>query len=487
MNIFKKKGYRKYEYLIDFCKNYVKIIRSVQENHHSQRSQGKSFVIDKIFTLNLKELSEDKINNFFSRLLPSKDNYNLVSFITRKDTTIKYIKLPSTSPDEIDNMVEFQIEKEIPYPTLKISFDYQIQSVDTKGYSYVMVVIAYKKRISNIIDNLKNYGLDIDSIVLDIDALCNWYNFTHGILDRPIGLVDIDLDKVNLVVIKSGKIDFSRCIPIGYVDFYGGNNKYVITKLVDEVIRSIGIYEKDNITNVKEIKITGAEGVFRHLRRKLEQTYSGKVETKSCFEDVPLALTSEKLKKQGSQLLSFSYLIGGTLPFQQKKFEFLPHQLRIKKELRLKKNVMKKIGIAFIFLSFVSVAIIMYRFYVWNEKLSLVNNYLKKITPEVEKVKQEVSLMRKLSGYLQNRNFSLNILKQVYDRIPDSILLTHLELSRNENLILRGEAKKISDVFSFVSSLEKSSYFSKVNADNVNVNQRKDEEIVSFEIYCKVK
>lgn len=476
-----------YNYILDFCKNYIKIIRAVRTDTSSQSNEGKEILIDKIFVFDLKELSEEKVNNFFNQLL-SSHKFNLITFITRQDTTIKYIQLPSTSADEVSKMIEFQLEKRIPYPTEEISFDYQIQSVDARGYSHLMVAIAHKKKIATILDNFKNYGLGLDSIMLDVDTLCNWFNSTCNILDKPVGLIDIDAYKVNLIIIKEGKIDFSRSISVGCFDLDNGKNKYVLNKLIDEIMRSLTVYEKDETKeNVQVLTITGAEGSLGYIKEELGKHFSGNIKTKSCFENVPLAFASDNLKEKIQKDFSFSYLVGAGLPFKQEKFEFLPHELRVKKELEAKKTVFKKIGIAFIVLIIVTMGIVLHKFYLLNKKLMLLNTRLEQITPEVKEVKEEVSLMRKLSHYLQNRNFSLDILREIYVRIPESITLAGFELDGGENLILRGEAEEISDVFSFVSSLEKSSYFSKVSADNVDVSQRTTKEVVNFEIYCKVK
>jgi len=479
---FLKKKIREYNYILDFCNNHIKIIRSIYENG----KKGKS-IIDKIFTLNLEKMSEEKINNFFGKLLTSTEKSNLITFIPRKDTTVKYIRLPSDSPDEVANMIEFQIDKEIPYPALEISYDYRIFSVDKEGYSNVMVAIAYKKKVATVIDNFKNYGLTLDSIALDVDSLCNWFNYTYGILDRPVGVVDIDMHKINLIVVREGVIDFSRSVPIGNIDLDGGENRYVIVELGSEILRSIAVYEKNKVTEVNRLIITGAEDSFEYLKQELEKEFQGNLEVKSCFEKVPLAFASEKLKKQGARTFSFAYLIGAALPFQQKRLEFLPQEIMFEKEIEIKKNIMKKIGILSLSIVLVNIAVIGYRFYLLHTNLVLVDSRLKEITPEVEKVKQEVSIMRRLSGYLQDRDFSLDILREVYVRIPETASLTRLELNRDNNLILRGETERISDVFSFVSSLEKSPYFSQINADSVTVIEKADKEIVSFELYCKIK
>jgi len=489
MNIFKSKNHTEYNYIIDLCKNYIKIVRAVKK--------GKEFLIDKVFVLNLDELSEEKIKDFFDKLLPSTYHFNLLTFVSRKDTTVKYISIPSIILKEIDKMVEFQIEKEIPYPIEEISYGYQIQSIETGKYSQIMVVITHKKKISTIMDIFKKYGLVFDFVTLDVDALLNWFNFTYDAQDAPIGLVDIDMYKSNLIIVKNAKINFSRSIVVD-ISKPDDSSEHVLNDLVDEIIRSLNIYQKDKSEGVKELVITGAEGIFNNLKSKLENYLQGKVKVQSCFENIPLSF-SDKLKKESSECLSFAYLVGAVLPsrvdetlksnldFKHKGFEFLPYELRQAKESKIKKIILKKVTLTFIGFLLVIMAIVLYKGYALNKKLALLDNRLSQISVQVEQARREVSSMRALSDYLKGRSYSLDILREIHIKVPDLVFLTRLELNRNDGLILEGEANKISQVFAFVSSLEESVHFDRVNAHDVTVNEKSGKKIVNFQIHCSIK
>lgn len=481
---FSRKDQKKYNYFIDFCKNYIKIIRASQKKSTSAKEE---IVIDKIYTLNLEEVSEEKVNEFFSQLFHSNNNLNLTSFILRKNATIRYLRLPSKEPKEIDKMIAFQVEKKIPYNMDEITYEYKIQFVDNEGYSHLMLVIAHKRRVQNLIHNFEQYNLNLDFLMLDVDALCNWFNFEYKISQVPVGVLDVDINKINLIVVKNGVIDFSRNITMGSHEFEKEENRYALQKLKDVVERSIDVYNKNNPKKLAKIIITGAENNLNLIKDNLQESFSSDVEIKSCFENISLGFASEKFKREGTQLLSFTYLVGGALPFKKKKLNFLPSEKKAEKKIIEKKKIVKKIGGVFFLFMIVIMILVGYNFYYLNKKLYVLDKKLKNISPKAKKISKEVSLLRKLSGYLKDRDYSLNILREIYVRIPKKISLTHLDFSREENVVLKGEAKKISEVFSFVSALEESNEFHSVKADSVNASPTAKENIVSFEIYCELK
>lgn len=481
MKFFTGEKRKKYSYFIDFCKSYIKIIRVFRKE-----SSSEGVVIDKIFTLNLEEVNEDEVDEFFSKLFASTDDLNLIGFIPRRNTTIKYLKLPSSEKEEIDKMIAFEVEKKIPYEIEEITYDYKIQFVDSEGYAHLMLVIAHKRRVRDLIQNFERYNLVIDSVLLDVEVLCKWYNFEYESNDIPVGVLDVDVDKINFIVVKNGVVDFSRNIPVGSKEFGKKENRYALQKLKDVMGRSVEVYNKNSQRNLSKIIITGAENNLDLIRKNLQSSFPNEFEIRSCFENVSLGFASEKFKKEGTQFLSFTYLVGAALSYGEMEFDFLPSEKKAKKELERKKSVIKKIGILLSFLLIVIMILIGYKFYYLSKKLFILNQKLKNVAPKAKKIEKKVSLIRKLSKYLKDRDYSLDILREIYVRIPDKIHLNHLEFSRGREVILRGEAKKIPHVFSFVSELEESDKFNSVKADRVNVSENTQKNLVNFEIYCDI-
>lgn len=80
---------------------------------------------------------------------------------------VRILKLPSTNPAEIRDMVDLQIGKLTPFSKEEIIVSYRVIEALADGYTQVMLIIARRDSIINgIIAPLREAGVNVDRVVL---------------------------------------------------------------------------------------------------------------------------------------------------------------------------------------------------------------------------------------------------------------------------------------------------------------------------------
>ena len=119
------------------------------------------------------------------------------------------------------------------------------------------------------------------------------------------------------------------------------------------------------------------------------------------------------------------------------------------------------------------------------------NAYLTQIKQEItriEKVASYVERMRRhiylVEGRLDAKRRSINIFHEIHKLTPKEIYFTNINIEEEKKTILQGRAQEMSNVFSFVTTLENSTYFENVKTTYTTTKKDQGEEYTKFEIIC---
>jgi len=107
------------------------------------------------------------------------------------------------------------------------------------------------------------------------------------------------------------------------------------------------------------------------------------------------------------------------------------------------------------------------------------NNKIKVESDGVDKMRRAVNI---LQGRLDAKGDSLSLLDEVYKLTPKEIYLTNITIERKKQLILKGRANAMSDVFKFVTALENSTNFKGVKNTYTTTKKENNQEYADFEI-----
>lgn len=140
----------------------------------------------------------------------AKANYAIAS----QAVFTRFVKLPSVGEDQVDSIVGFEAQQNVPYPINEVVWDYQL--VDSGDSSQVEVVIVAIKSdlLDEINEGVENSGLQTSTVDVAPMAIYNAFRYNYSDLSGCSLIIDIGARTTNLIFVEPRKI-FSRSIPTG--------------------------------------------------------------------------------------------------------------------------------------------------------------------------------------------------------------------------------------------------------------------------------
>ncbi|HSI10843.1 MAG TPA: type IV pilus assembly protein PilM [Chthoniobacter sp.] len=134
--------------------------------------------------------------------------------VSSQSVFTRFVKLPSVGEEQVDQIVGFEAQQNVPYPIDEVVWDYQL--VDSGDASQVEVVIVAVKAdlLDDINDSVEQTGLK--TILVDVApmAVYNAFRYNYSDVTGSSLVIDIGSRTTNLIFIEPHKV-FSRSIPNG--------------------------------------------------------------------------------------------------------------------------------------------------------------------------------------------------------------------------------------------------------------------------------
>jgi Tfp pilus assembly protein PilN len=182
--------------------------------------------------------------------------------------------------------------------------------------------------------------------------------------------------------------------------------------------------------------------------------------------------------------VSPSPLLGMAIKSKGLQLDLTSNELRIQKDMEQKRKQITLMGILMASIVMVLSLLLLVKLYFKNAYLTQIKQEIKKI----EKVAGYVERMRRhiflVESRLDAKQRSINVFHEVHRLTPKEIYFTNVNIEEEEKAILQGRAKEMSNVFSFVTTLENSSYFENVKTTYTTTKKDQDGEYTKFEIIC---
>lgn len=141
----------------------------------------------------------------------------------------RFVKVPSDSPERMREMVQFEVEQNVPFPLAEAVWsDAHVGEPDFAGEQHVMIVAARSELIDAISRALINVGCEPEVVDVAPVALYNATRFNYADAEGCTLVVDIGARCTNLVFVEAGRI-FYRTIPVA------GNT------ITSEIVKTFGL------------------------------------------------------------------------------------------------------------------------------------------------------------------------------------------------------------------------------------------------------
>jgi type IV pilus assembly protein PilM len=134
--------------------------------------------------------------------------------VSSQSVFTRFVKLPSVGEEQVDQIVTFEAQQNVPYPINEVVWDYQL--VDSGDPAQVEVVIVAVKAdlLDDINDAVETSGLKTTIVDVAPMAVYNAFRYNYSDLGGCSLIIDIGSRSTNLIFIEPHKV-FSRSIPNG--------------------------------------------------------------------------------------------------------------------------------------------------------------------------------------------------------------------------------------------------------------------------------
>ncbi len=126
----------------------------------------------------------------------------------------RFVKLPGSTPEEVDDIIGFEAQQNVPFPIDEVVWDYQIMG-EPKENSWDVALVAIKAdQLGETNWAVNTTGFKTSTIDVAPMALYNAFRYNYSELTGCSLLVDIGARTTNLIFIEGPRV-FSRSIPVG--------------------------------------------------------------------------------------------------------------------------------------------------------------------------------------------------------------------------------------------------------------------------------
>jgi len=126
----------------------------------------------------------------------------------------RFVKLPPVAADQIDQMIGFEAQQNVPFPINEVVWDYQLLGGKTPGEMEAVIVAVKADLVESANKLFQSTKLQLQKGDVAPLALVNAYKYNYVESSDCNLIIDIGAKSTNLVFIEGSKV-FCRSVPIG--------------------------------------------------------------------------------------------------------------------------------------------------------------------------------------------------------------------------------------------------------------------------------
>jgi len=241
----------------------------------------------------------------------------------------RFVKLPAVAKDKLLQMLQYEVEQNVPFPLDEIVWHHQFIGDASTGEQNAMIVAAKLDSVREVTDSVVAGGFEPEIIDVSPMAIYNALRFNYAELDGCAMVLDIGARSTNLIFVEQDRI-YSRCIPVagnaitqelaksmqismeaaeqlkrerGYVSLGGVHQssdettehvsrvvRNVMTRLHAEISRSINFYRsQQGGSSPVRLFLTGGTCLLPHLDLFFKEKLQVEVEYLNPFVNIALS------------------------------------------------------------------------------------------------------------------------------------------------------------------------------------------------------
>ncbi|MCB1063347.1 MAG: pilus assembly protein PilM [Verrucomicrobiae bacterium] len=137
--------------------------------------------------------------------------------ISGQPVFIRFVKLPPLDIDQVDQIVEFEAQQQVPFPINEVVWNYQLMGTPDDPDVDVLLAAIKSDELDEIDGIIQGVGLKPTGVEVAPMALFNAFRFNYSDLEGTTLIIDIGARTTNLIFVEGPKM-FLRTIKIGGLD-----------------------------------------------------------------------------------------------------------------------------------------------------------------------------------------------------------------------------------------------------------------------------
>ena len=408
-----------------------------------------------------------------SLLVPFNRQASVICVIPANAATAKSIEVPSSDPEEIKSIINLQASRHTPYSREEVLITYINLGINASNNTRLLLVIVHRDMVKERISIL--------------EAQARFYVKALNIKKEstPSGVIDFSLNGTSYMVIAKGSLLFERHIPIGIKSILEGTD--AVTRLQDELKKSMDAFtQEDGSDAPRSYLVTTSNEAVNNILPLLKEglKIDLQVNAFSNFIKGPMDVRKKLQANFGDD--SFLDVIAPASTVLKCEVNLMPEEMVLKKTVDRQSKEAIKTGVAAVILMVLIIAMVMSKIYFkdtfLNEKLR------KEYAPQKAQVQMLQGQMNKaklVQGYIKNRMVSLDIIHELYNITPNTVYLNNITVDEDGTVTIDGISDSMSQVFSYVKSLDDSSMFKDAKTKSTSTKKDNGKDVAAFEIEFK--
>ncbi len=288
---------------------------------------------------NNPELIEDAVRIFKERNLINSDK--IIVSLSGKMILSRFFTLPPIKNNRINDVLKFELRKQVPFSPDEIVWDYQLFSNNDNGVANkdvnVVLFATKKENIYDLLPSLSSISVNLEAIQTAPIAI---YNLLHLISDSDKDVIVMNVEKGNTDFIVVGRSKYwNRSIPVSEINM----------ALIREVQRSIGYYASISKNEKPDILYLMGDIFDSDKIKFVDENLDCKVRHLDLTDNIRVSKYIDNFILTNNKIYGFEIALGLTLQslnLGKIKTNLLPHDY-----IKKKQSSRQKVFVSFILFS----------------------------------------------------------------------------------------------------------------------------------------
>lgn len=412
----------------------------------------------------------------------------VICVIPASAATAKNIEVPSTDPEEIKSIINLQASRHTPYSKEEVLISHINLGIASSNNTKVLLVIVHRDIVKERIAILEKSGLDTDKIIFTPEAQARFYVKALNLKKeaKPMGLIDFSLNTASFMVIAKGSLQFVRHIPIGVKALAEGAD--AVAKFQEELKKSMDAFAQEDGNGAPDsYHITTSHDAVNNILPGIKDALNVELKVNSFVNLVKGSAAARKKLQNDFAEDSFLDVIAPASTVGKCEVNLMPEEMILKKtvERQSREAIVTGVSAVIIMVLFIAMAVSK----IYFKETFLNKNLREQFAPQkaqVKKLQEEMNKAKLVRSYIKTRMVSLDIIHELYAITPNSIYLNNISVDEDGMVTIDGIAESMSQVFSYVKSLDDSAVFKEAKTKSTSTKKDNGKDVASFEIEFKM-